>query len=318
VETILLPKDVAIKAFDYALQVADNKFKETATNILSQLKAPPANPLFFHMLGGFRIYQGGREVSRESFRRAQAWKLICFLAHSFPRRVSHETIMEAFWPGIEEVSAKRNIYTNLSSLCMTLEPYKERNSRSQYIHHHDGMIWLEPSLIAGSDVAAFESSCQSGEAQLASGNDVEALALFRKARTIFKGDYLENEPYTDWAISRRSLIEGRLLLLHKRLSALLLKQGNLGEAISCLEEAFARDPFQEWICRALMKAYHQAGLRGKIQGCFDSLKESLHQELNVEPDPRTCDLYIHLSNAGQPDGYHNRGDAGLQRINSGS
>lgn len=296
-EAILLPRDVAIKALDCALRTADRDFRKTAATILSELKNPTADPLRFHMLGAFKVYQGERELGRACFRRAQAWKLISFLAHCFPNPVSHDTIMETFWPDCGEASAKRCIYTNLSCLCTTLEPGKERNAKSRYIHHRNGQIWLEPSAVKETDVVLFEGLCQEGEKELMRGHADKALGLLLKARGLYRGDYFEDELYSDWALSRRSHLEDRLLQLDERLAALFLLKGRVSDAISCLEEAFERDPFQERICCALMKAYHRAGMREKVHRCFSHLGENLRRELNIEPDAQTRLTYTQLISA---------------------
>ena len=50
-ETIQLPKDIALKAFDYAFLVADENFKKKAISILDKYDSPITEPLCFLMLG---------------------------------------------------------------------------------------------------------------------------------------------------------------------------------------------------------------------------------------------------------------------------
>jgi len=297
-ETIQLPKDIALKAFDYALQVADESFRKEAASVLGDIEFPLMKPLRFLMLGSFRIFKGNYEICRESFRRTKARRLLAFLAHHFPHRVSHEMVIEAFWTDFDNPAAKKNIYTTLSSLCSTLEPSKPRNAKSAYIHHKDGFIWLEPSLVEEIDIDAFDQLYKQGELELGNQRAKASIDCFMGAKKLYKGNYLEEELYSDWPATTRTLFSDKLLNIIERLSTLLLQEERALEALSLLNEAFLKNPLDERICRALMKGYQQLGMKENAYKCFFRYRDLLIEELGIEPDLQTFQTYFQLANRG--------------------
>jgi DNA-binding SARP family transcriptional activator len=250
------------------------------------------------MLGSFRVFKGDKELHRECFQRTKAWRLLAFLAHHFPHRVSHEMVMEAFWTDFDNPAAMKNIYTTLSSLCSTLEPSKLRNAKSSYIHHKDGLIWLEPSLVEEIDIDTFDQLYKQGELELGNQRVKASVDCFMKANRIYRGDYLEEELYSDWPVTARTLFSDKLLNVTERLSALLLQEDRVLEALSFLNEAFLKNPLNERICRALISAYHQLGMMEKAHKCFLRYRDLLIEELGIEPDLQTFQTYFRMANSG--------------------
>lgn len=297
-ESIQLPKDIALKAFDYALQVADESFKKRALSILSKYNCPLTEPLRFFMLGSFGVFKGDEELHRERFQRTKAWRLLAFLAHHFPHRVAHEMVMETFWTDFDKPAAMKNIYTTLSSLCSTLEPSKPRNVKSAYIHHKDGLIWLEPSLVEEIDIDTFDQLFKQGEMELRNERVEASIDCFMRVYKLYRGDYLEEELYSDWPITTRTLFSDKLLNVIEKLSALLLQEERVLEALSFLNEAFYKNPLNERICRALMRAYQQIGMLEKAHKCFLQYRQLLMKELGIEPDLQTFQTYFRMANSG--------------------
>jgi DNA-binding SARP family transcriptional activator len=296
-ETIQLPKEIALKAFDYALQVADESFCKEAVSILDKYNGIPAKPLRFKMLGNFRVYKGSEELQRKKFKRTKAWRLLSFLAHRFPHKSTHEMLIDIFWNGMDKAAGKRNIYTTLCSLCSTLEPDKPRNSKSSYICHKDGMIWLEPSLVDERDIDEFDRLNKQGNTELAAGRIQSAIEFFMKANELHRGDYLENEFYTDWPIGVRTLYSEKSISVQEAISTTLLDNDRVMEAIFFLIEAFQKNPLSENLCRVLMKAYHQVGMLDKVNKCFLTYRDTLRSELGIEPDPHLFNTFIQYSSA---------------------
>jgi DNA-binding SARP family transcriptional activator len=297
-ETIQLPKDIALKAFNYAFLVADESFKQRAISILDKYDSPINEPLRFLMLGRFRIFKGCDELRRECFQRTKAWRLLSFLAHHFPHRVSHEMIMEALWTDFDQQAAKKNIYTTLSSLYSTLEPSKPRNVKSAYIHHKDGLIWLESSLVEEIDTDSFDRLYKQGDVELQNNCVDAAIDCFMEINNIYRGHYLEEEVYSDWPVTTRTLFSDELLNVIEKLSTLLLQEGRVLEALSFLNKASHQNPLNERICRALVNAYQQVGMREKAHECFTRYRNLLKKELGIEPDLQTFQTYMHLYSTG--------------------
>src|SRR5689334_9403440 len=72
------------------------------------------------MLGGLRVRQGEREITR--FRAQKYGALLAYLAYSLPRRHPRELLVELCWPELVPEAQRNNLSRALTSLRRQLEP----------------------------------------------------------------------------------------------------------------------------------------------------------------------------------------------------
>lgn len=164
-----------------------------------------ARPLWLDIetFGAFRVKRAGETLTPATFKRRQAYQLLKVLVTRWGRPVQAGELCEALWPGegeSERVLAR--LHVTLNALRQVLEP--EGAQRGQVIVRDGAAYRFAPSLPCRLDAADFEALVQQGDA----GSGEDALARYAQALKLYRGDYLEDDPYAEgFALERDYLRE---------------------------------------------------------------------------------------------------------------
>ncbi|MFB7636795.1 BTAD domain-containing putative transcriptional regulator [Streptomyces sp. NPDC056149] len=119
------------------------------------------------------------------------------------------------------------------------------------------------------------------EGQVAAAHQevVAALALWRGAPLAEAADY----PFASQEIAR---LEEAHMLGRELMVTVLIKEGNLEEAVLSAEELAARTPLREVAWELLIYALYQSGRPAVALHRYAKLREFLMDELGIAPGPR--------------------------------
>jgi predicted ATPase len=115
-------------------------------------------------------------------------------------------------------------------------------------------------------------------------------AASERAAALYGGDLLLEDPYEDWAASRREGLRASYVSLLNRLAGLHERQGHLSLAIAALERIVVADPADEAAHVALMRLHAQSGNRHLALGQYARLQVILDRELGASPEQTTEQL----------------------------
>jgi tetratricopeptide (TPR) repeat protein len=134
------------------------------------------------------------------------------------------------------------------------------------------------------DVEAFEAAAEAARRRSTVEGYESALALYR-------GDLLPDDPYEDWAATRREVLRSTYLSLLLGLSHAQQAAGNLSAARTTLERVLTLDALHEEAHIGLMRLLAVSGHRAEAVRQYERFRESLQHELAVDPQPATRRLY---------------------------
>jgi DNA-binding SARP family transcriptional activator len=127
------------------------------------------------------------------------------------------------------------------------------------------------------------------------GRDQEAVAEYEAARALYRGDFLSQDLYADWAVAPRARYEEMFLTVLGHLAEHYLEAQRYVDGASCCRQILARDSFREDAYRQLMRCYSRMGRRNHALREFQSCQEVLRRELGVEPMRETVELYERIA-----------------------
>lgn len=241
-----------------------------AQPLLERLARIPPAPLEVQTLGGLRAQVGRQVLDKAILRRRGAGELLALLLLSPEHSLAYEQIAEALCPEKEPSAARMYVQHAISTLRRALEPdLPDRRFPSRYLDAGEGR--LELCLPPGSrlDFMEFEAACSAADWN-------EALQLWR-------GEFLPEYRYADWAIQKREVLGG---LLRRALLAQIEAQyarGELQAALDSAERLLAEDAWNE---RATWVAMRAAMALGDVPGAlrrYRRLEETLRAELGISP-----------------------------------
>jgi DNA-binding SARP family transcriptional activator len=248
--------------------------------------------LRIYLLGQFHIERKvGDEwymVENRVWRRRRARALLGCLLSSPRRRMGREQIMEALWPNLDTDTAANRLNGAVHELRQILEPGLTRPAASRMLRLDRDVLELADRSIIWVDAEAFEQLINEANTTPCS-EQVEQ--LLEKAETLYGGDYLPEELYSEWSASRREAIRRAHTNLLFRLSELREQRGAFTSAIEPLDRLLGSDPVNETAVRRIMVLLTRLDRRGEALHVYKRLVSALQRDYETEPLPETRELY---------------------------
>lgn len=245
-----------------------------------QVKFHPGYTLKIETLGGFRVWLGDKEVLEKDWQRANAKRLFQYLITKRKQEVLKEVIQAELWPDLDEEAADRDFKVALNALTKALEPDRKARSSSFYVVRHGTAYQLNPDSGYQLDAELFAQYFEEG---LNCKEEDQALKLLETGFSLYRGDYLSDNLYEDWAIEERERLQVLFIRGSERLARIYLRQGKYEQAIKTAEKIIEKDICWEEAYRIIMLAYYKQMNRTMALRWFEKCKQNLFDELGVEP-----------------------------------
>jgi DNA-binding SARP family transcriptional activator len=215
----------------------------TRGSVLSEALVEAAStPTGLHVfaLGPLRVERDGELVRRWGGEKAgtrQAEAVFAFLYDRGERGVAKDEFVELIWPDVDLERADLAFHRTLGGLRGTLEPARRSGDRGSAVTFHNDRYRLDPNLIGWSDAQAFDEAMTAASA---AADPDAALQQLERARSLYRGDYLDDCPfYGDSAQveDRRELLRGRCVDLLLSLGERYEARGDRPAAAACFRQA---------------------------------------------------------------------------------
>ncbi len=248
-------------------------------------------PLRIELLGGFAVRRG-------SWRAADAWKrpvdarLVRFLLVNRDRRVPEDVIFEALWPKLPVASARKSLQVSISRARRVLDPPGAEGSVMESVERTYRLALGERDTV---DAEEFSAAAQT--ALIETGE--HRRRLLEHARSLWGGEPLPEERYSDWAIGHRELLVDRYTAVLGALVELHEIAGEHAQAAEVARQLVDLDALNEGGHRALITAYARAGRIGYALRQYLECRRVLVEQLGVEPSEATSRLQAEIL-AGHP------------------
>ncbi|NCC32458.1 MAG: tetratricopeptide repeat protein, partial [Chloroflexia bacterium] len=137
-------------------------------------------------------------------------------------------------------------------------------------------------------------------AQFERGVSATATAARREALTLYQGDFLAQFSVRDallfeeWTLLRRERLRGLALDALSSLAETALAAGDYAQATADWQRLLALDPWREAAHRGLIRLLATTGDRAAALAQFERCRQTLREDLGVEPAPATVALYEHI------------------------
>lgn len=204
------------------------------------MTAPPSSTIHIFALGPLRAERGGSLIAQWGGAKAgtrQAEAIFAFLFDRGERGASKDEMVELIWPDVDLERADLAFHRTLGGLRTTLRPGREGRDRAGAIAFHNDRYRLDSGLVEWSDVVAFEDRMAAASAAT---DSAEALLHLERARSLYRGDYLDDCPYygdSAFVEDRRDLLRGRFVDLLLALGARYEARQDLPAAAACYRQA---------------------------------------------------------------------------------
>ena len=254
--------------------------------------------LRIHLFGPFQVWRDDQLLASAAWPSHKARQLLKILVTQRQWAVSSDALMEWLWPDLSPESARNSLWVAVSRLRRLLEPESSSRGSSTFILSESPGYRFSLAGQCEIDVDAFLAHFREGQEHQHRNEWAAAIAAYRAAEALYRGDYLAEDPYEDWAITTREQLCEAFLETESALAVCHLAQGRYREALVHCHRALARDACRESVWRLAMECYYRAGEQGQALRAFERCRTALARELGVDPLPETVALYERILRGG--------------------
>ena len=262
-----------------ATQASDPEQTPTVARVLP--------PLRLSVLGRFGIARGAWTAADSDWGRPVDARLVRYLLTRLDTPVPEDLIFDALWPELEPRSARRSLHVAVSRTRKLLDlPRAQRST----IEGHDHAYRLALGERDGVDAEEFRAAAVGA----LGSRGADRQARLERARTLWTGEPLTEERYSDWAAGYREELGDLYVAV---LTALVELYGRSGDHVSTAGVArtlVEADPLNEGAHRALITAHARAGRTGHALRQYLECRRTLVDELGIEPSEATSQLQARI------------------------
>jgi ATP/maltotriose-dependent transcriptional regulator MalT/DNA-binding SARP family transcriptional activator len=255
------------------------------------LRAPrPAGPLgvlagvgswvSIRALGVFRVVRDGVPVPRTEWRSRKARQLLKIMVAK-RRPVTREQLMELLWPEADPDRAGNRLSVLLSALRDVLQAGGGTIDTGPLVT--DGsVVWLDLTMV-DVDVERFLSHATAALEAHRQGHP-DALARLVAAEAAHTGEFLEDDPYQEWARPLAEEVRATHVTLLRALVQRHRQLGEVDEVVRYSLRLLDKDRYEEQAHLDLVQVLLDAGRHGEARRRYDLYAQAM-VELGVEPRP---------------------------------
>lgn len=251
-------------------------------------------------LGPFELYRQARLVTPDQVHRRQSLRLLKILLAHEGRPVSSEVLIEGLWPELDPSRGIGRLYVLVHELRRVLEP-EARSGEWTYVRTQGDQYYFNLDGSCRFDVREFKKRSQAVKQLLGTQRAEAALRACEAAAELYRGDFLEDEPFEEWSWPEREQLRETYLSVLQTLGTLYSSRGEWARSVQTFQAALRVDSLREEFHRALMKALWMAGRRDEAVKQYGVCKDLLRRELSIAPADETNALHAQLrESSAQP------------------
>ena len=214
-------------------------------------------------------------------------QLLKYLIAERHRAVHVDEIGESIWPGADFAIAGSVRYY-IHALRRKLEPGRGRRAPSAFIVSSAGSYRLNLENIE-LDADEFETRMSAGLAALERDPQLAA-AEIERGMSVYRGDFLADSPYADWAVLERHRLHSLACMGLRGLAGIRLQARMIDSAARSLEQLATLQPYDESVHRQLMELDIMRGRRSDAVRRYTSLRTRIRRTFGHDPNFTPADL----------------------------
>lgn len=240
--------------------------------------------------GRFEVAMAGDPIPEDRWPRQRTKHLLKLLLTDPGRPFTADELVDGLYPGADVSKATANLHARVSELRRVLEPGLARGRDSKVIIRIGEGYAFAPRCGCFLDSSAFETGLAESARLVDEGRYEAATKRFEEMLLLYRGEFLAEDRYAEWADAPRRRLRGQYLEALDGLAACYAQLGRFRQAITCCQRVLAIEPYRESVVRRLMTFQDRIGERGKALGTFNEGVQALRQHLDVDPSPETVAL----------------------------
>ena len=274
-------RDLGAVAAEARVEAAQAALAAGTSPASDDAETSPTDALEIRTLGGFEIVRGGVTLPVNAWGSRRARDLVKILVARRGHRVPRDQLMEWLWPDDDPVRTARRLSVMLSTARAVLDPERKAVPVG-WIGADRDAVWLAvpPEAV---DLERYHAAAAGGLAGL-ERDPAAARRALEAAESAYRGDFLEDDPYADWAVSVREEARTTYVRVGHAVARLAVERRDHETAVRHLRRVLEREPFDEPAHLALAASLGAVGRPADARRAYRRYVARM-EELGVEAAP---------------------------------
>ncbi len=258
--------------------------KENYRVLVSEYRAH--NSINIYTFGNFEVFTGPYKITSTDWKRPSVRDLLKFFVVNKNKLLPRDYIMESMWPGEEPEKAHGKFRVYISLLRDVIEPWLMKEDKPSIVKYVDGKYGLNlDEVLLDTDI--FEKLIKDAYRSI---DRREAIVKLEKAIELYKGDFLEDDIYTDFVYIERERLRNLYFQAVEKLVELYQESEERGKMKVFLDKAFFIDPTNDSIVKRYVALLLEFGERANALKVFKIYERALKIKYEIEPSPEIAKL----------------------------
>jgi DNA-binding SARP family transcriptional activator len=203
----------------------------------------------------------------------RAGQVLKYLIAQRDRVVYADELVETLWgdAGVRRLPGVRYFIHELRD---RLEPDRAGRGQSSFVVRMQGGYMLDRERV-WIDADEFERDVGDGLARLGHGDAQGGRELLERGMDRYRGDFVADEPYAEWAIVERDRLRRVAAQALRALSGLYLGAGDIDAAVAKLERLTELEPYDVDVHRDLLALVVRLGRRTEAVRRYEALRRRM-------------------------------------------
>jgi DNA-binding SARP family transcriptional activator len=253
-----------------------------AADIVEAISQAQRPTLRIQSLGRFRLVRNGDVVPQTAWQSKKARDLLKILVARRGRPTTRDTFFELLWPDEDPEPLGNRLSVALATVRSVLDPDKTYPAE-YFVPADKGSIALDLDHI-DLDVEVFLDDAAGASRLARAGDRAGAQIRLEAAEALYGGDFLEEDPYEDWAVGLREEAQATYISIARSLAEAAAAEGDADVATRYYLRILERDPYDEGAHLGLVSALVAAGRHGEGRRRYGFYAAKM-EEIAVEAAP---------------------------------
>lgn len=248
------------------------------------------------LLGSFQVIHDGESPTNFATDKVRA--LLAYLAVEAGRPHRREALMGMLWPEYSQDKARQSLRQALSKLRQTLNDNRKSEEEAFLLIGRE-TLRFNPQSAYWMDVAEFVSLSETCKEHRHRGQALCLPCLRRMERMVelYRGDFLDefflenSETFEEWAMLTREWLRREAVGALTQLARHAERRKDYSQAREYAWRQVKLEPWREEVHRQLMRLFALDGQRSAALTQYEARRQTLDEELGVEPAEETTRLY---------------------------
>lgn len=241
--------------------------------------------LVVRCFGPLEIVCDGRVIPADAFPRRKAVALLRMLLLAKGAPMHRDKLVEQLWPDAPPGRGANRLHGALNALRSTLETGRSARA-SDYIVCRDNHYFFNTEAPHAVDLFVFLDRLSGARALRRAGAEQRALALYREAVTLYRGDLFADDVEASALEAHRVRLRHSYLEAVRELTDILIRRGEVDEAIRLLRATLDLEPAVFDLHESLIVQLARGGRTVEARQQYECCRAALHRHLDMDLPPR--------------------------------